>query len=73
MSLTPHDIAKMLDHSTLQPYLDGGRRPPWVRAGAALRLRERVRPPLRRADPGGNAQGQRREGLHGDRLPARRA
>ena len=21
MSLTPHDIAKMLDHSTLQPYL----------------------------------------------------
>lgn len=21
MNLTPHDIAKMLDHSTLQPYL----------------------------------------------------
>ena len=21
MSITPHDIAKMLDHSTLQPYL----------------------------------------------------
>ena len=21
MALTPHDIAKMLDHSTLQPYL----------------------------------------------------
>lgn len=35
MSLTPHDIAKMLDHSTLQPYLTDDD----VRRGCELALR----------------------------------
>ena len=35
MQLTPHDIAKMLDHSTLQPYLTEDD----IRAGCALALK----------------------------------
>ena len=55
MKLTPQDIAKMLDHSTLQPFLTQERHSQGLRDRFEIRHGQRLRAPRRYAAGEGTA------------------